>query len=866
MRKLMMSVAGMVAFSALPYAADAELVMLTKSSDTGFDEAYGWDSGKAPESGNDYLVCDGYYLRGDYSEGFAGDSLQFGIVNGSEGVFFKEHAGTHTFKKLILANGYYRTWMSVNGQAAHIDGNVEVLSPESAPFRIHSTHSSGFGWYITYWDAKLSGAKGTALNVGPYPLNNAHLSKGENIFTGDNSAYSGKFHFYGTNAVAAFTTGKSLGGALAELKADAITLADGTTLEFRGTAGVLKNDLNRGITVGPTGGRLSIPDGKSLEVEWPIACEGPFVKTGAGTLILDSEIGVSDKNGSAGSFTIAEGSVVFGDSFTADEDAQITVSSNSTISVDAGKEKFIGNICFDGGAINISYDETTGKPGIIVLGEGYSLNGPIPVNPPSVRGIKVPFLKVPVSARALTKDDLAKPLDHAKSGLPSAVFTVETEGEYQVVYAETCNLVTVSDKHPESGAANNRAYFYPYTSDKWMWSDNNVCREGVEYYVGKGKTIYSTGQTGDWVFPGESVTFKGEGGTRAGWELGDSSGSLEKFTGDMRTYNYTRIFPNSMRDGELHLCGKLYVGSTEGSDNGLDFRAKTSMTFVIDSVLSGSGYMCFQANDNNLTNIYYFTANNTFTGTYFVYSSKANTRTVIKFARAESFGVNPPTSRSKNILLQGKGSELYIEGSQKLDHSNREIAFHGDGAMLRVDEGELFDMTCKLAFPRGRVVNKVGGGTWAVGGEVRQEGDGECATLVVEDGFIRADKPKAFANINVNVSEGAGIAAKYRTDETTDVAMYGMMVTNATRFAVSGNTLKFKISTEGKRVSAHERIAVLTVPEGVASAIDTKNIVLEHDDAAGRNAVVEKSRVTISSIPYVRYSCKLTTGFNFILR
>ena len=175
-------------------------------------------------------------------------------------------------------------------------------------------------------------------------------------------------------------------------------------------------------------------------------------------------------------------------------------------------------------------------------------------------------------------------------------------------------------------------------------------------------------------------------------------------------------------------------------------------------------------------------------------------------------------------------------------------------------------MTCKLAFPRGRTVTKVGGGTWAVGGEVRQEGDGECATLVVQDGFIRADKPKAFVNINVIIGEGAGIAAKYRPDETTDVANYGMMVTNATRFAVSGNSLKFKISTEGKRVSAHERIAILTVPEEVASAIDAKNIVLNHDDSAGRNAVVEKSRVTISSIPYVRYSCKLTMGFNFILR
>ena len=91
-----------VAFTLPLYAAT---VTLTRNSFSGFTTNDGWSNGKAPESTNDYVVANGYYLHGDNSEGFVGNSLQFGILGGSEGVFFKEHAGTHTFTKLILANG-----------------------------------------------------------------------------------------------------------------------------------------------------------------------------------------------------------------------------------------------------------------------------------------------------------------------------------------------------------------------------------------------------------------------------------------------------------------------------------------------------------------------------------------------------------------------------------------------------------------------------------------------------------------------------------------------------------------------------------------------------------------------------------------
>ena len=129
-----------VAFAVVVQNADAATVRLTRSSDNGFVNAYSWDSNNPPESGNDYIVADGLYLRGDYSQGFAGDSLQFGIVGGTEGIFFKEHAGTHTFTKLILANGYYRTWMSNSGQAGHIAGVRTVPSPQHAQRRSWLVH------------------------------------------------------------------------------------------------------------------------------------------------------------------------------------------------------------------------------------------------------------------------------------------------------------------------------------------------------------------------------------------------------------------------------------------------------------------------------------------------------------------------------------------------------------------------------------------------------------------------------------------------------------------------------------------------------------------------------------------------------
>ena len=845
--------------------ANAATVNLKGSSSDGFTKASTWDSGKPPESGNDYVVANGYYLHGDYSEGFAGDSLQFGIVGGTEGIFFKEHAGTHTFTKLILANGYYRTWMSDNGQSGHIAGAVEVTSPESAPFRLHSTHNSGAAWCYTYWDATITGAQGTVLKVGPYLLNNAHLSKGQTIFTGDNSGYLGSIEAYGTNAVFAFTTGNSLGGALPSFKADALSLSDGTTFECQGSDVTLAASLNRGIYVNETGGRIKITSGKSLRVEWPISGEGRLSKVGAGTLTLAGPMSLSVADPAADTFVVSNGCVVFASGFSNSAGGGISVLPGCEVMVPAGDEIEVCNLALSG-AIRIAYDDGLATNGVLVLGAGSALNGPIPVYPPNVRGVKMPFLKVPTSVQTVTAADFTKPDDLPATGLPSVKFTVETAGGVQTVYATMSTLVTVS-------ASSAHSYIYPWGSDREKWSDSSPMHSGADYLIGPGKKLDSTGLTGDYTILGDSITFEGSSSSTASFDsMGVASGNLTSLTGDIRTKNYVKFYPTTADGGVWHLCGRLHVGGYHESDHCLDFRAAKSMTLTIDSVVSGSGGMCFQPQSNYQTNTYFFTSSsNTFNGTFFVYGAKTETLTTLKFANAGSWGKDSPSFR-EGMTLQGQCG-LYPVGSQTVNLPNRRIQFYdGSHKEVLVDEGEVFELNSESQFYNGKTVatrvEKIGGGTWAIGGVVSTERNGltEFPHVDVNEGYLRADRPRAFVNINVTVAEGAGIAAKYRPGATSEVATYGMIVTNATRFAVSGDTLKFKVMTDGEKVRASEKVAILTVPEETATAIDAKAIRIEHDDAYGRYPVLERDAVTVSGFPCIRYSCRFIKGTTFILR
>ena len=93
-----------------------------------------------------------------------------------------------------------------------------------------------------------------------------------------------------------------------------------------------------------------------------------------------------------------------------------------------------------------------------------------------------------------------------------------------------------------------------------------------------------------------------------------------------------------------------------------------------------------------------------------------------------------------------------------------------------------------------------------------------------------------------------------------------MLDTTAARIAVSGDTLKVKVETNGQKARASEAISFLTVPEETAAVLDAKHIRFEHDDPADRSAVLVRDTLTYSGRPSVRYSCKFARGMVITFR
>ena len=167
-----MFIAVCAAFAAtVASAATAYLTVNDTYENSSFTNPAPWSVYGVPSSDNDYVVKDGHVMSPPMSSSavFNGNSLRLGEVGGTEGLlacYPTAANATVTFANdgIVFANGTFCNWY---GNPITVLGNVEVTSPDTAPFSIYANqHEKN----ITFAGA-VTGAAGRGLwlysRVGP---------------------------------------------------------------------------------------------------------------------------------------------------------------------------------------------------------------------------------------------------------------------------------------------------------------------------------------------------------------------------------------------------------------------------------------------------------------------------------------------------------------------------------------------------------------------------------------------------------------------------------------------------------------------------------------------------------------------------
>lgn len=818
----------------------------------------------APVAGNDYIVANSLEMNVNATKSFAGDSLQFGYAGGTKGYFFHTGSGnTVTVGSLKLANGRYRVWQNKDTVAtSYLNGNVEVLSPADEPFLISPTHIGGATSYSIQWNANIKGKTGTGILIAS--LSNAiGVGTPRLVFAGDNSGYLGKIMVKDTNLTFSVTKATALGGALSEFDASALSLDAQCIFECTAETATLSASANRGITVKSGGAKINIPANKMLCVEWPMALDGKFEKVGAGTLVLASQMTYGDN----GAFVVSEGYV----------------------SVPAGKTSAVEHIVFAGGALAVSYDPESGASGVLEVDEWPLEN--IKVRPPAERGVKIPFLKVPLSSGEVASSDITAVADLASSGFPSFKVTVATEGDYQVAYLETAKTITVAD-----GA--NAVYALLNGEG---WSDGELMHSCGDYLVdaktaaraltfGVGELASLDDSVLNYEMPaGASLTFTGNDNAIAKWLIRQKT-----FTGDVRAVGRkiefyacgntkaTSASPYEESSGDEHvLKGSLFIDNDEPSDGGLRIYVGSSRTLRIESEISGDGTVCMRnlgsGSAQTRSSTFVLSGTNSFEGKIFLYNAfKTACTNTLRFSEECNLG-SGTARKDSELLLQGNSEDtlaqlvLHPIGSVRVNLPNRTLNLFAGNLNVNVDEGSEFKWDSPVKFRSGTtknltVVSKFGAGTWAVGGNVKlveSDGVADIWTLNVDEGYIRADNARAFSGMTVTFAEGAGIAAEYDPEATGESSQYGMIVTDPALFTVAGEKLAVKVETGGD-LMLNKSVPVLTVPASMADGIEGKLSGI--CDLPKGGVVFVRENLELDDAQYVRFSAEIRRGTVVVVR
>ena len=795
----------------------SEIYELRKSFTFGynFNSSDAWSSGKPAEAGNGYLVSNGYSMQVGYGTtgreivfNFPGDSLQIGEVGGSSGVFCHAGAGDITIPKFILANGYYYSYYSWSYRGpSKMSGSAVVLSSDSMPFSIKpvsvSDNHQGLDWYMT-----ITGVVGTGLSIEGH---DEPVAGRMNIHS-SSPGYMGSIRASKPNLTIGIATSDSLGGVLPEFNERAFVLAEQATLESLNAGIELKASAKRGIYVESSGGRINTPSGKDLTVGWPISGEGVLVKCGAGALHLSNAVTVA-------SLSVAEGA--------------LAAAPGTTVA--------ISKVVLNGGVLGAGVGCGVLAPSVIEVANGGRIFVRLLGN--ADIGTVIPFLVA--KKGTLVKDDFYVCAGIGMYGAPFAKVISVEDGEY-----ETFSLVSVPVV--ETAGEGDGGIFNALEGSHW--EDGNPVNSEAAYLLEAStftKTFTVDNSVHDYVFPGQSLTLAGADGFLAKLTV-----SSETFKGNLRLYNYSRFAFGCNRPV---FKGNMEVNTTEIGERGLMITVNADVVATIESVVSGSGWMYFNNySAADTVGTIEFTGINTYTGGMYLYGN--NKFVCLRISDERNLGANPPTMNERALYLD-KGAVLHPRGSVTIDDSNRGIFFNGENRVV-TDEGETTSILSP-AYANYPVLTVSGGGTFAVGGTSINRVNNSEASIVVEDGFVKAKSARIFDYVKFTFGNGTGLAVDLVTDAADARSQYGTILTNA-ETTFSSSPLQLRIDHEGDLPTYDKPVPVMTIPEALAEALGD-NVEFVDNLERGKWRLVRDS-VTMDGKSFVRYSARYEKGFAIILR
>ncbi|MCQ2391583.1 MAG: hypothetical protein MJ240_09180 [Kiritimatiellae bacterium] len=467
-----------------------------------------------------------------------------------------------------------------------------------------------------------------------------------------------------------------------------------------------------------------------------------------------------------------------------------------------------------------------------------TVDGPVQVRPSALNvigtaGARVAVLKAPAGVTLNPDDWVYGAIDATETPdppLPAVTLEVAPDEDgLSTLWAVACPVVRMlrSDASKVSGSFN-----YDSSAPTNNWSDGAYPTPDKDYLIDGGYSIRPQSSRGTLVFEGRSLTFSESGGTmamRAATQVVDRL-QLDVTKANVKFDHYSGGYYSQdpyAAGGKMNLQGHMSIIQRGGSYAAYAILADTRM-LIFDTEISGNGDFVeslSSANESACCFLEFTGDNSKWTGRLtFSTSSKLSptSRAYLFFTDKRNLGGSPATFTHNALYLPWYGC-LVPRAAATLDTPNRGI-FVENGAVISND----FALTVCERITYAGALRKWGAGLLRLGGEAPRFTHSQLATplvgtnvLDVVQGGLTPVSAAAFEGLAVRFAEGTCLALDAAAAPGSDVARYGMMLTNELS-ALTVPATGLPITVDRTATSTHKRLAICTVPTAVAAGLESQ--------------------------------------------